>query len=450
MSELLQAGHHPDADQLNAFVEHTLPEHEQQQTLAHLAVCPACRQIVALSLPPDDESPARRPEAVRHRWFPRLHPAWVGIPALAALMLLILFIRNGGMTARQRSAPAQVADARPAAAPPAVGPPPEAARNAAPVAQSSNMRAVAARNQPSPHIPPTREPAPGGVGGMMGGVVSGLGGGIAGGIASQPQQQSAEQPLRQGSSIAAPTASVDGPMRARAFDRIQSAFPAPGPLPSHLAILSMASQASQLLAIDTENHLFFSDDGGRHRKTVPSKWQGRAVRVTLTSAVSFGSEAPAALTMSSRPAAGTTLSGTVTGTIKDPAGAVIPGATVTATNPSGATVSSVTTDSHGRYRMEDLAPGSYRIEAQATGFQTQSFAADVAPLQQAVADVTLPVGSAAQTVTVQASPSPLDTSPASEKPATKPPANQTPSHFELTTDKGERWTSTDGQTWSHE
>jgi hypothetical protein len=123
---------------------------------------------------------------------------------------------------------------------------------------------------------------------------------------------------------------------------------------------------------------------------------------------------------------------------------------VTATNPSGATVSSVTTDSHGRYRMEDLAPGSYRIEAQATGFQTQSFAAEVAPLQQAVADVTLPVGSAAQTVTVQASPSPLDTSPASEKPATKPPANQTPSHFELTTDKGERWTSTDGQTWSHE
>ncbi len=94
MSELLQAGQHPDADQLNAFVEHTLPAHEQQQTLAHLAVCPACRQIVALSLPPAGESPALEPEAVRRRWFPRWHPAWAGIPALAALILVVLFVRN--------------------------------------------------------------------------------------------------------------------------------------------------------------------------------------------------------------------------------------------------------------------------------------------------------------------------------------------------------------------
>ncbi len=94
MSEILQAGQHPDADQLNAFVEHTLPAHEQQQTLAHLAICPACRQIVALSLPPADESPVLQPEPVRHRWFPRWHPAWAGIPAFAALILVILFVRN--------------------------------------------------------------------------------------------------------------------------------------------------------------------------------------------------------------------------------------------------------------------------------------------------------------------------------------------------------------------
>ncbi len=69
MSGPFQAGQHPDADQLNAFVEHTLPAHEQQQTLAHLAVCPACRQIVALSLPPAEEAPTWQPEAVRRRWF---------------------------------------------------------------------------------------------------------------------------------------------------------------------------------------------------------------------------------------------------------------------------------------------------------------------------------------------------------------------------------------------
>src|SRR5580693_4924805 len=94
MSELLQSGQHPDADQLSAFVEHTLPAHEQQQTLAHLANCPACRQIVALSLPPADETPVLQP-AVRRRWFPRWHLAWAGIPAFAALILVILFVRNG-------------------------------------------------------------------------------------------------------------------------------------------------------------------------------------------------------------------------------------------------------------------------------------------------------------------------------------------------------------------
>jgi len=74
----------------------------------------------------------------------------------------------------------------------------------------------------------------------------------------------------------------------------------------------------------------------------------------------------------------------------------------------------------------------------------------MAPLQQAVVDVTLRVGSAAQTVTVQASPGPLDAALAGESRAAKPPAGQIPSRFELTTDKGERWTSTDGQTWSRE
>ena len=65
---------------------------------------------------------------------------------------------------------------------------------------------------------------------------------------------------------------------------------------------------------------------------------------------------------------------------------------------------SVITDRQGQFRMEDLPPGSYRIEARARGFETQSFSAQVMPSQQAVADVMLRVGSAAQTVTIEASP----------------------------------------------
>jgi hypothetical protein len=210
----------------------------------------------------------------------------------------------------------------------------------------------------------------------------------------------------------------------------------------------MASHANQRLAIDIDNHLFFSDDEGGHWKAVPSQWKGRAVSVALTSAVSFGSAAPA-LKQSFHPAAAT--GPALSGTITDPAGAVIPGATVTATNSSGALAGSATTDSRGQYRMQDLAPGKYRIEAQATGFETQSFAAQVAPAQQAVADVILRVGSAAQTVMIQASPGSRNNSPRVDANLTaKFSASQTLSRFELTTDDGERWTSTDGQNWAHE
>jgi Carboxypeptidase regulatory-like domain len=234
------------------------------------------------------------------------------------------------------------------------------------------------------------------------------------------------------------------PVGVLAANRVQATFSAPRPLPSHLAILSMASRANQRLAIDTDNHLFFSYDEGRNWQAIPSLWKGRAVSVALASEVSFGSAVPA-VKISSYPAAtpGSTLSGTLT----DPSGAVIRGATLTATNSNGVLAGSATTDSHGQYRIEDLAPGSYRIKAQATGFETQSFTTEVTPSLQAVADATLRVGSAAQTVNVQASPAP-DTPSAGANQALTPAVGRPRSRFELTTDDGERWTSIDGQSWA--
>ena len=49
MNDLLQPGQHLDPDQLNAFLEGVLPEHERMQSLAHLAGCDRCRQIVFLA-----------------------------------------------------------------------------------------------------------------------------------------------------------------------------------------------------------------------------------------------------------------------------------------------------------------------------------------------------------------------------------------------------------------
>jgi hypothetical protein len=397
MSELFQAGQHPDADQLSAFLERALPAHEQRETLAHLALCPHCRQLVVLSLPPGDESPTLEREPARHRWW-----AWAGIPALAAIVLMIFFVRHEQRIVRQTSVLSQMAAARKPAPPAVEVPPPQALRSMAPLAQHLIKRRPAA-----PATLPT-PPAQ----------------------AVQPTQPAAPE-----RSFAAASAGAVAPVGVLAANRVQATFSGPRPLPSHLAILSMASRAHQRLAIDTDHHLFLSHDEGRNWQAIPSPWRGRAVSVALASEVSFGSAAPA-LKISSHPAAspGSTLSGTIT----DPAGAVIPGATLTATNSNGALIGSATTDSHGRYRMEDLAPGSYRIEAQATGFETQLFPAEVAPSLQAVADATLRVGSAAQTVNVLAS-------PASNSPTA---AGKTMSRFELTTDDGERWTSTDGQTWT--
>ena len=413
MSERLQAGQHPDADQLNAFVEHTLPSHEQQQTLAHLAVCPACRQIVALSLPPADETPTWQPEAVRRRWSPRWYPAWVVIPAVAALILVVLYVHHERATRRYTSALSQMAAARPSAPapPPAASTQPEAARPSAPLAlYSYRNRALTPPRQFSPVMPSSREPA--GAGGSAGGVNGGVMGGVLGGIGASPTQPPAP-------AFGASSASAGGPVTALAVDRLQSAYSTPGPLPSGLAILSMASRGNQRLAIDTGHHVFFSEDEGKNWKSFAAPWKGRPISVVLAFAVSFGS-VRASLKVSSHPAV--TTSSTLSGTVTDSAGAVIPGATLTASNPSGVLVGSATTDSHGQYRMEALAPGRYRIEAQASGFEKQSFAIEVAPSQQAVADTTLRVGSASQTVNVQASPAALDICPLKRTRRSNPPS----------------------------
>ena len=486
MSDLLQTRHHPDADQLNAFVEHALPAHEQEQTLAHLALCPACRQIVALSLPPAAQSTAPQHEPTRKYWFFRWPLAWAGIPAVAALVLFIIFIRNGMTTARQTSAPTQMAATRPPASLVAPAPPrvPAAAsndqqpattltrRNAAQTGLQLHQKgAVASANQPQ--MEALQQPGRGASSGAVGGVL--------GGIASQSPQlkagKAASLPAPASKSTTAPpaitlnnaaTVSVGGPVanvpqpaagtdaltiNGRALDRAQNDLFTQSPLPSHLSVLSMATNAHRKVAVDTRNQLFISNDDGRHWKTVPSQWKGRAVTIALASPIAYGNGAPT-LRVSSRPAA--TAGSALFGTVTDSSGAVIPGATVVATNSDARLVRSVQTDSHGQFRIDNIAPGGYRLEAQATGFQKQSSPIEVAASQQTSADITLQIGSAAQTVQVRASPSAIATESPSvtqsidAKKASEPLAGPNASHFELTTDTGDRWTSVDGQIWKHE
>jgi carboxypeptidase family protein/TonB-dependent receptor-like protein len=93
--------------------------------------------------------------------------------------------------------------------------------------------------------------------------------------------------------------------------------------------------------------------------------------------------------------------GTFVGTVRDASNAVLPGATVTATNISTGVVQQATADTAGRYRIPLLPPGQYRLEAAAQGFRSEvhnGIELTVARTQEL--DFTLTVGAVSESVNV--------------------------------------------------
>jgi Carboxypeptidase regulatory-like domain len=92
---------------------------------------------------------------------------------------------------------------------------------------------------------------------------------------------------------------------------------------------------------------------------------------------------------------------TLVGTITDPTGAVVPGATVTATNVNTGVKRVVITNSTGYYRVGNLIPGQYTLAAEAKGFQkAERTVFTLVVAQTATIDLTMRVGSVTQTVEV--------------------------------------------------
>jgi len=70
-------------------------------------------------------------------------------------------------------------------------------------------------------------------------------------------------------------------------------------------------------------------------------------------------------------AQGVGASADLAGTITDPSGGGLPNAKVTVTDTAKGGQRSVVTDEHGFYRLSGLAPGSYKVSVERSGFQTE-------------------------------------------------------------------------------
>jgi hypothetical protein len=94
--------------------------------------------------------------------------------------------------------------------------------------------------------------------------------------------------------------------------------------------------------------------------------------------------------------------GALTGTVKDPSGAVIPAATVTLTSVNTGQARTTMTGADGVYRFTLLPPGNYRVRMEASGFKPVEVpSVTIAVTETAVLDRNLEVGAQSQTVTVE-------------------------------------------------
>ena len=102
--------------------------------------------------------------------------------------------------------------------------------------------------------------------------------------------------------------------------------------------------------------------------------------------------------------------GTISGTVYDSSGKVIAGADITVVNDATRVQSNTKTNNDGVYVLPDLPPGSYRLQVAKLGFKTLIKPDITLNVQDALAiNFTLPIGSVAETVTVEGGAPLIDT-----------------------------------------
>ena len=110
---------------------------------------------------------------------------------------------------------------------------------------------------------------------------------------------------------------------------------------------------------------------------------------------------------------GQTATTSLRGAVKDPSGALVPGATITLTNQVTGATQTTETNAAGLYVFVQIPPSKYLITVSASSFGDQSKTAQLLVNQPATIDFTLSVQASSVTVDVSATAQTLNTSDAS-------------------------------------
>src|SRR3989440_5152278 len=139
----------------------------------------------------------------------------------------------------------------------------------------------------------------------------------------------------------------------------------------------------------------------------------------------------------SLPASAQTITGSITGTVTDSSGGVIPGATVTLVSERTGEARSVTTNEEGRFNFAAVQPGVYTVRVEQKGFQTLERKGAVLSANESLAlgDIALQTGQVAEMVTV------VSSGPVVEKESSDLTARLTSDQISLISTKGRDITS---------
>src|SRR4029450_6235134 len=105
-----------------------------------------------------------------------------------------------------------------------------------------------------------------------------------------------------------------------------------------------------------------------------------------------------------------TTAGSIVGTVTDPQGAVVPGASITITNVETGITNKTSTDSSGNYAVTPLPVGEYSVTVEAAGFKKSVNGGIKLNVQDRIGvNVVLEVGQVTETVEIAAAAPALQT-----------------------------------------